>query len=159
VVLNPTAVFGPGDVNLALGGLLLMVARGKMLGWFPGEVNVVDVRDVAATHITAVEKGRVGERYIIGGHNYLVKEALSIAANVAGVGAPRFEIPLWVLKSLAGIGDLLPFLPIPGNHLRTIEYWQGYNCEKAQQTLDFSARPFRDTVWDALEWFRKTGTL
>jgi dihydroflavonol-4-reductase len=159
VVLNPTAVFGPGDVNLTLGGLLLAVARGKMIGWLPGEINVVDVRDVAAAHLEAVEKGRVGERYIIGGHNYTVKEALTMAANVAGVRAPRFEIPLWVLKGLSGLGDMLPFLPIPGNHLRTVEYWQGYNCEKAQKAIELSPRPFRDTVWDALEWFRKIGEL
>lgn len=159
VVLNPTAVFGPGDVNLTLGGLLIAVARGQMLGWLPGEINVVDVRDVAAAHLSAVDHAQIGERYILGGHNYTVREALTLAANVAGAKAPRFEIPLWVLKSLVGLSDLLPFLPFPANHLRALEYWQGYNCEKAQQTLELSARPFRDTVWDALDWFRKTGQL
>jgi dihydroflavonol-4-reductase len=159
VVLNPTAVFGPGDVNLTLGGLLIAVARGRMIGWLPGEINVVDVRDVAAAHLAAAEQGIIGERYILGGHNYTVREALTLAANVAGVKAPRFEIPLWLLKSTVGLGDLLPFLPFPANHLRTVEYWQGYNCQKAYQTLGLTARPFRDTVWDALDWFRKTGQL
>jgi hypothetical protein len=57
------------------------------------------------------------------------------------------------------LGDILPFLPLPSNHLRTVEYWQCYNYEKAQKALDLSPRLFRDTVWDALEWFRKTGHL
>jgi dihydroflavonol-4-reductase len=159
VVLNPTAVFGPGDVNLGLGGLLIAVAQGKMIGWLPGEANVVDVRDVAQAHITAAENGEIGERYIIGGHNYTVKEAFTIATNVAGVKAPRFEIPLWVLKGFVGLGDLLPFLPVPANHLRTVEHWQGYNCDKAQNSLGLSPRSFRHTVRDALDWFRNTGYI
>ena len=159
IVLNPTAVFGPGDVNLGLGGLLIAVAQGKMIGWLPGEINVIDARDVAHAHIVAADNGEIGERYLLGGHNYKVKEALTIAANVAGVKKPRFEIPLWTLKSLVGLGDLLPFLPVPANHLRTVEHWQGYNCTKAQNALGLTVRPFRSTVGDALEWFREAGNL
>lgn len=159
VVLNPTAVFGPGDVNIGLGGLLIAVAQGKMIGWLPGKINVVDVRDVALAHIAAAEKGEVGERYIIGGHNYTVKEALMMAANVAGVREPRFEVPLWTLNSIVKLGDILTFLPLPSNHLRTVEHWQGYNCEKALQAFDLVPRSFRDTVWDAIEWFKEAGKL
>ena len=133
VVLNPTAVFGPGDVNVGIGGILVAIARGQMPGWLPGNINVVDARDVGNAHIAAAEKGEIGERYILGGHNYSVKNALTIAANVAGVREPRFEIPLWALKGLVNLGEILPFLPIPANHLRTVEHWQGYNCEKAQK--------------------------
>jgi dihydroflavonol-4-reductase len=159
VVLNPTAVFGPGDINLGLGGILVAVARSQMIGWLPGEINVVDVRDVAAAHIAAAEKGEIGERYILGGHNFTVREALTLAANVAGVKEPRFEIPMWALKGIVRLGDIFPFLPIPANHLRTVEHWQGYNCEKAQHDLGLATRPFRETVWDALEWFREEGVL
>jgi dihydroflavonol-4-reductase len=144
---------------LGLAGLLIVVARGKMLGWMPGEINVVDVRDVAQAHIAAAEKGAMGERYIIGGHNYTVKDALTEAANIAGVRPPRFEIPLWVLKGLVSLGDVLPSLPLPANHLRTAEHWQIFNCYKARQELALSARPFHVTVLDALEWLRKTGHL
>ena len=111
-----------------------------MIGWLPGEINVVDVRDVALAHITAVEKGDIGERYLIGGHNYTVKEALKIAANVAGVKEARFEIPMWAIESVVSLGDFLPFLPVPANHLRTLEYWQGYNCEKANQGFELTPR-------------------
>ena len=159
LVVNPTAVFGPGDVNLTLGGLLLSVARGQALAWLPGEINVVDVRDVASACIAAATRGAIGERYILGGHNYTVREALTIAANVAGVNPPRFEIPRWVLKGVTTLGDTLPFLPIPANHLRTVEHWQGYNIEKAQRELGLDPRPFRETVADALTWFRENGML
>ena len=66
---------------------------------------------------------------------------------------------MWSLKGLVGLGDLMPFLPVPANHLRTLEHWQGYNCEKANQAFDLAPRSFRDTVWDALEWFREAGKL
>ena len=104
-------------------------------------------------------KGEIGERYILGGHNYTVKDALTIAANVAGVKEPRFEIPIWALKGIVRLGDFFPFLPVPANHLRTVAYWQGYNCDKAKKMLELSPRPFRETVGDALAWFRKTGHL
>ncbi len=139
--------------------MLIAVAQGKMIGWLPGEINVVDVRDVAQAHITAAEKGLAGERYIIGGENYSVRGALSLAAEVAGVKPPQFEIPLWALNGLVKLGDILPFLPLPSNHLRTVEQWQGYNCEKANQAFELAPRSFRDTVWDALEWFREAGKL
>ena len=146
-------------MNLGLGSLLIALAQRKMIGWLPGEINVVDVRDVAQAHIAAAKNGEVGERYILGGQNYSVKEALTIAAHVAGVEAPRFEVPLWALKGFVGLGDFLPFLPVPANHLRTVEHWQGYNCAKAQSMLDLTVRTFRETVGDALEWYRKTGYL
>ncbi|RME06275.1 MAG: NAD-dependent epimerase/dehydratase family protein [Anaerolineae bacterium] len=159
VVLCPTAVFGPGDVHLSIGGLLIAVARGLAIAWLPGEINVVDVRDVAAAHIAAVEHGRRGERYIIGGHNYTVRQALEIAARVAGVRPPRFGIPMAAIKALIALGDTLPFLPLPANHLRALPLWQGYNTAKAQRELGLSPRPFEETVRDALAWFREHGYL
>ncbi len=159
VILNPTAVFGPGDVHLTMGSLLIAVARGWMIGWLPGEINVVDVRDVAQAHIAAVEHGQIGERHIIGGHNYSVRAALEIAAQVAGAQPPRFEIPGWVLSGLTVLGDIFPFLPLPSNHLRALHFWQGYDTRKAEQILGVEPRPFTETVHDSLNWFRKEGML
>jgi len=159
VVLCPTAVFGPGDVHLTVGGLLIAVARGLAIAWLPGEINVVDVRDVAAAHIAAVERGRRGERYILGGHNYSVREALETAARVAGARPPRFGIPLWAIQALIWLGDRMPFLPLPANHLRALPLWQGYNTIKAQTELGLQPRPFEETVRDALAWFKAQGHL
>lgn len=159
IILNPTAVFGPGDVYLTMGSLLVAVSRGWMVAWLPGEINVVDVRDVAKAHIAAAHHGNIGERYIIGGHNYPVRDALGLAARIAGVRPPRFEIPPWFLKGLMGLGDLIPALPLPSNHLRAVHLWQGYNTQKAKDLFGFSPRPFEETVCDSLAWFRQNGLL
>ena len=85
VTLLPTAVFGPGDVKPATGTLVLMIARRQMPGYVDRITNVVDVRDVAAAHIAAAERGEKGERYISGGHNLSVREMLAaIAIAVTG---------------------------------------------------------------------------
>jgi len=157
VVLNPTAVFGPGDVHLTLGGSLLAVARGWAIAWIDVIINVVDVRDVALAHIRAAESGHPGERYIIGGHNMRLKEALDRVAIIAGVAPPRFQIPMWLLDGLVGLDDMLPFINLSGNHLRAVRRWQGYEISKARDELGYKPRPFDDTVRDALEWFREHG--
>ena len=157
VVLNPTAVFGPGDVYLTMGKLLIAVARGFVIGWLPGETNVVDARDVGKAHITAVDHGRSGERYIIGCHNYSIKQAITEAAQVAGVQPPRFEVPLWIIDVLVFLGDIFPFIPLPSNHIRALKLWQAYNTEKAQQVLGLSPRPFEETVRDTLAWIKSEG--
>jgi dihydroflavonol-4-reductase len=159
VVLNPTAVFGPGDVNLTMASLLIAVAHGWFIGWLPGNINVVDVRDVALGHIAAVDRGRVGERYIIGGNNYQIRELLSISAAAAGVNPPWFKIPLGVLKMLTFLGDVFPFLPVPTNHLRAVHLWQGYNTQKAEVEFGISPRDFKTTVLDSLGWLRHYGYL
>jgi dihydroflavonol-4-reductase len=157
VTLNPCAVFGPGDVHLTLGGILIAVSLGYALAWVPATINVVDVRDVAAAHIRAAEIGRSGERYILGGHNLSVKDALTKAARIAGASPPRFKIPLWVIDGLVSLTDLVPFMSLPSNHLRAIRLWQGYNTSKAQQELDLTPRPFSTTVKEALDWLRGKG--
>ncbi len=159
VVLNPTAVFGPGDVHLTLGSLLITAAKGRAICWLPVTINAVDVRDVATAHIQAAVVGRIGERYIIGGNNLSAREAITIANRVAGKAPPRFEIPLAAIDVLVRIGDALPFLPLPSNHLRGVRGWQGYNTEKARRELGLRARPFEDTVRDALTWFRENRML
>jgi dihydroflavonol-4-reductase len=159
LALNPTAVFGPGDVHLTLGGLLLAVSRGWVPAWLPGMVNVVDVRDVAAAHIAAAGVGKTGERYILGGHNLSIREALRVAALAANRKPPFFEIPLWVVDVLVAAGDALPFLPLPANHLRAIRLWQAYDASKAEIELGLKPRPFEETVRDALSWFEKQGQL
>lgn len=159
VVLCPTAVFGPGDVHLTMGKLLISVARGRVPAWLPGIINAIDVRDVAATHIIAAQHGQRGERYILGGHNFTVEEALRQAARAANVTEPRFEIPLWVTRILVTLDDALPFISISGNHLRALPHWQGYNTSKAQTKLGLKPRPFEETARDALSWFEQKGYL
>ncbi len=159
VITNPTAVFGPGDVHRTLGGLLLLAAKGYAVIWLPAPVNVVDVRDVAAAHIEAAKGGQPGERYILGGHNTTVHEALTIAAKAAGKRPPLIPIPLWAVRPVVWFGDRFPSIPLPTNHLRGIARWQAYNSAKARRELGLATRTFEETVLDALAWFKAQGQL
>jgi len=159
VVVNPTAVLGPGDVNMSLGRVLLALARGWGVAWVPGVTNVVDVRDVALAHLRAAEVGRIGERYILGGHNLPVRELMLRAAAVLGVRAPRWGIPLRALDALVWLGDRLPVVDVLGNHLRAVREWQGYDCAKAVAQLGLQNRPVEDTLRDAMTWYADHGFL
>ncbi len=159
VVVNPTAVFGPGDRHQALGGVLLAVARGLAIGWLPASINVVDVREVAGAQIRAAEVGRLGERYILGGHNETLRNLLSLMAEIAGVRPPRIEIPLKLVELVLALGKVIPALDRAGNHLRAIRTWQAYNCSKAERELGLTPRPLRQTLEDALSWYQVHGYL
>lgn len=159
VILNPTAVFGPGDVHLSLGSMLIALAKGQAFFWLPGNVNVVDVRDAAEAHIQAALNGHTGERYIIGGHNYTMRKTLDIAASVVDVRKPWLKLPLPVIDLLVLASDIAPNLPLPVNHMRAVRLWQGYNTDKAKSELHLSPRPFELTVHDAIDWFKRSGYL
>jgi dihydroflavonol-4-reductase len=157
VILNPTAVFGPGDVKPTTGELLLRVAKGQFPFYFQATINAVDGRDVAAAHIAAAERGRVGQRYIVGGHNLTLKDGLTIAAHAANVAPPRFEIPRKVVDALISSSNGLR-LPLPEN-IKTMCFWQPLNSEKAQHELGLSPRPFEETARDTVMWFRENHYL
>lgn len=157
IVLNPTAVFGPGDVHLTMAGLLLAIGRGWGIAWLPVAINIVDVRDVAQAHVQAVARGRIGERYIIGGHNMSLRDVLILASTIARVPPPRFQVPLWLVDGLVLLDDALPFVNLTGNHLRAIRLWQGYDTTKAQKELRLIPRPVEETLSDAFRWLRDKG--
>lgn len=159
IVLNPTAVLGPGEVHISVGGLLLAIARGWGVAWLPVIVNIVDVRDVAQAHVQAVIRGKIGERYIIGGQNVSLRDAMNQVATIAHVSAPRFEVPLRLVDGLIRLDDALPFINLSGNHLRAIRLWQGYDTTKARLDLGLNPRPLEDTFYDSLDWFNKQGLL
>jgi dihydroflavonol-4-reductase len=163
VIVNPTAVFGPWDVGPATGEILLNVAKGRMPVWMDLEVNVVDARDVGIGHVLAAERGQVGERYILGGENLGVREALTIAAREAGAQPPRWRAPLGLLSGLVRAGEALGRLPLvqplPLEHFKTMGEWRALDCSKADRELGFTARPFLDTVRDTLAWFREYNYL
>lgn len=159
IVLNPTAVLGPGDVHLTMARILVALAGGRGLAWFPAETNVVDVRDCAAAHVAAALRGRVGERYLIGGHNLTVRDLMQEIAEVCGVPAPRWRVPVGVIDTLVRFGDLLPGPNQLGNHLRAVHAWQGYDCAKAASELGLAPRPLAETLQAAIGWLRATGYL
>jgi len=157
VILIPTAVFGPGDVKPTTGEVLLRVAKGQIPVYFDAAVNAVDVRDVAHAHVDAVERGRTGQRYIIGGHNLTLQELLTTTARVAGVQPPAWKLSTRTVDGLINMGDVL-HLPLP-DLTKTIRLWQPLSSEKARRELGLSPRPFEATARDTIMWFRERGYL
>jgi dihydroflavonol-4-reductase len=157
VILNPAAVFGPGDVKPTTSEVLLRVAKRQIPFHFEATINAVDGRDVAAAHISAAECGRVGQRYIVGGHNLTLKDELTFAARAAGVTPPRWKISRNLVDALLRAGDRLG-LPLPEN-IKTLRFWQPFNTEKAQRELGSSPRPFEETARDTIAWFRENHYL
>ena len=159
VILNPSTVFGPGDVHVSTGQILVFIARGKVLAVPPGVINIIDVRDAAAAHINAARIGKSGERYILGGENYPLLEAVGIIADIANVKPPLFTLPPWSVDAFIQLSDLLPFIPYPQNHLRAYQHLQAYNVEKALRVLSLGSRFLEETVRDSLGWFKNQGIL
>lgn len=159
VVVNPTAVFGPGDVHLSLGRVLLWVARGWAVAWLPIQVNIVDVRDVAQAQVRASQVGRSAQRYILGGHNLSMQEALGLATFIAGVRPPRVGLSLGLVDRLVTLLSYIPGLAQASGHLQAIRAWQGYECRKAREEIGLTARPVEDTLRDSLAWFADHGYL
>ena len=163
VVVIPTVVLGPGDVKPTTGALLVTVAKGWVPVWVPATINIVDVRDVAAAQMAAIERGRVGERYILGGHNVSVRQALTLAATLASVRPPRRSVSLKWMDALVKLGEAigrLPLIPpLPLEHAKTIAQWQSLNTEKAQKELGLRPRPLEATIRDSLAWFRAHGYI
>jgi dihydroflavonol-4-reductase len=163
VIVNPTAVFGPWDVKPTTGQILIDVARGRLPVWLDLEANVVDARDVGRGHALAAKRGRVGERYILGGENVSLRGALDVTACQAGVRPPRWRASLGLVKTLVRLGEAagrLPLVrPLPLEHLKTMGEWRALNVEKAQRELGFDPCPFAVTVADTLAWFSEYGYL
>ncbi len=158
VVVNPTVVFGPGDVHLTTGRILIAAAQGKVPVVPPGTINVVDVRDVAREQIAAARKGSTGERYILGGHNLPIPQVMKRIAEIANASPPLFTIPKAVLLGLVPISERIPFLSVP-DHLQAYTHWQGYNTHKAEETFELSPRSFDKTIQDSLNWYQDHGMM
>lgn len=163
VIICPTAVFGPGDVKPTSGIALIALARGLMPAYIDGKINVVDGRDLAQAQVVALERGRSGERYIVGGHNTGVAEVICLAARIAGVAPPRVRLPATIARWAGKAGEVAalaipnrPLLPF-SETIEMIRHGQHYDCGKAQRELDLTARPLDETLRDTLDWFRAHG--
>jgi dihydroflavonol-4-reductase len=155
VVLCPTLVLGPGDVKPTSGRLLLAVARGRVPVYTSGQINIVDVRDVAEASMAVAEQGRPGERYIVGAENMSFHHMLTVMAREAGRRPPWLHLPSGLVERL---GELAGKLGIAeGDMLRAIRYFQPLDANKARVQLGLRPRPFAETVRDALTWFHDHG--
>lgn len=163
VVLNPTAFYGPYDSKPTSGTQLLMVAKRQMPAYLDGPINAIDVRDVAVAHIRAAERGRVGERYIIGNWNTTQKELTRLMAKVAGVFPPVLAVPFPLARLGSKVGEwgfqtvLHKKPPIPGFFVEVFKHFQHYDCSKGLRELDYPRNSVETALRDSLAWFKQRG--
>lgn len=165
VIVNPTTPIGPCDVRpTPTGRIIVEAASGRMPGYVDTGLNLVHVDDVAEGHLAAMDRGRVGERYVLGGENVYLSEFLRVIARCAGVPAPRLRIPRLAVFPLAYAAQALahftgrePFATVDG--LRMAKYRMFANTGKAERELGVVARPYSEGVQDAVCWFRQHGYI
>ena len=159
VIVNPTAPVGPGDWKpTPTGRIILDFLRGKMPAYVDTGLNVVAVEDLAAGHWLAAERGRPGERYILGGRNMTLKEILDVLSAITGRPSPRVRLPHAVALA-AGCADAIisrvlgrePHIPLEG--VRMARHKMFVDCSKAARELGFQAGSVEAALERAVRWY------
>ncbi len=163
VIVNPSAPIGPWDVKpTPTGKIIVDFLNRKMPAYLDTGLNWVHVRDVAVGEILAAEKGRVGERYILGNAegNWTMKQACGVLEELTGVPGPKFRVPYAVAlmaahcdEAISSITGKEPKAPLAG--VRMAKYKMFFNPAKAIRELGLPQTPPRQAFADAVEWFRK----
>ena len=160
VIVNPSVILGPGDLNLISGSIVVEYARRRVPPVYPpGGVNYIDVADVCAGHIAAAERGKTGERYILAAHNLTHKKAAQIVCQVVGAPMPRLPLPRALIGPLAATVDLAAKiarrpLPLNGDQLRLSAEFIYFDSSKAVRELGLPQTPFRETVERTYQWYQ-----
>jgi dihydroflavonol-4-reductase len=165
IIVNPTTPIGPRDIKpTPTGRIILDAALGRIPAFVDTGLNFAHVDDIAAGHLAAFERGRVGERYILGGQNLSLQEFLATVAGLTGRKAPRIRLPRGPLFLLAYGAEAVarrtgkePLLTMDA--LRMSRYRMFFTSAKAEEELGYRSRPYQEGVADALAWFRTAGYL
>lgn len=164
VIVNPTYMFGPRDARPSSGKMIVDVVKRRVPGWTEGYNNFVDVRDVARGMLAAWQRGRRGERYILGGHDMTYRAVFETIARVAGVKPPRFRLPLPLAKLVGRAGDFIEARgrdPIVNSTQIRYAYTDKFRfaSQKAAAELGYMYGPLEPAIADAIAWFRANGIL
>lgn len=165
VIVSPSTPIGPRDIKpTPTGQIIVNAARGQMPAYVDTGLNLVHVDDVAAGHLLALEFGKPGDHYILGGQDVTLGTMLASIANVVGRRPPRFQLPRAPIYPLAVAAELAaritgrtPFLTLDG--LRMSKHHMYFSSAKAERELGYRARPYDCGVRDAITWFRDAGYL
>lgn len=164
VVVNPTAPVGPGDVKpTPTGRIVLEFLRRRTPGYVEVDLNIVDVRDVAAGHVAGFERGRPGQRYLLGNANVDLAGIYKTLARVTGLRRRPVRVPYPVAIAAACIDETIegrllrrdPYVPIAG--IRATRHRMHVDCSKAVRELGFPQSPVDAALADAASWFVEHG--
>ena len=163
VIVSPTVVIGAGDINLISGNLILHVAQRQVPVAVTGGLNAVHVDDVVRGHLAALERGQIGERYILGNKNLTHLDYIKTIASVTGSPVPLIVLPGRIMRHLTGpvsIARRLFHLPIGGSTARRTGYLFYYSTEKAGTELSLSKPlPLHQAVEEAYAWYVGQGMV
>jgi dihydroflavonol-4-reductase len=165
VIVSPSTPVGPGDLKpTPTGQLVLDAAAGRMPAYVDTGLNIVHVDDVAHGHLLAYERGRAGQRYILGGQDMSLREILAMIAGLVGRAPPRVRLPYGVVLPIAYIAE--GFAKITGRSgritlegVRMSRKIMFFSSAKAARELGYAWRPPAQAFEDAIRWFRDNGLL
>lgn len=163
VVVNPAAPIGPYDIKpTPTGKVVVDFLNGRIPSYIDTGMNVVHVADVAEGHLLAALKGRVGERYILGGENMTLKGILDALAAATGLPAPKFQTPYAVAYVFGALDTARarmfggePLAPLDA--VKMARHYMWFSSAKAQKELGYSFRPAKDALAEAAKWFQANG--
>ena len=163
VIVNPSAPVGAGDVRpTPTGQVIVDFMKGRMPAYIETGMNIVDVDDVATGHLLAMQKGRIGERYILGTKNLMLREVFEILSRLTGVKAPSIKLPRLAILPLAYLNELIanltgqpPRIPLEG--VKMAKYKMHYDCSKAIKELGIPQTPPEVALEKAVRWFTSHG--
>ncbi len=163
VIVNPSTPVGPRDIKpTPTGRMIVEAASGHMPAYVDTGLNLVHVDDVAAGHLAAYDRGRAGERYILGGENLTLAEMLDAVAELTGRRKPLMQAPRAAIYPIAVAAEAVawvtgrePFVTVDA--LRMAKKKMFFSSAKAAGELGYRTRPVREGLSDAIAWFRGAG--
>lgn len=164
VIVNPSAPVGAGDIKpTPTGQMIVDFMKRRMWAYIETGMNLIDVDDVAIGHLRAMERGRIGERYILGHRNLTLREIFTILSRLTGIPAPHLKLPWQAILPLAYvnrwfadyISHQAPRIPLEG--VRMAKYHMHYDCSKAVRELGLPQTSAEVALKKAVTWFDENG--
>jgi dihydroflavonol-4-reductase len=161
VIVNPSTPIGPRDIKpTPTGRIIVDTVKGRIPAYVDTGLNIAHVDDVAMGHWLAFERGKIGERYILGGENLGLGEILAIISNLVGRKPPTIKLPrsalfpiAYVIEAIARVTGQEPFVTVDA--LRMSKKKMFFSPTKAERELGYTARPAREALADAVAWFQQ----
>lgn len=164
VIVNPGSCYGAFDYRPSLPGMLVLhFLCGRMKAYIDSTLNMIDVRDLARGHVLAAERGRVGERYLLGNENLTVQGACRILSEITGIPPPKHRMPLRLAMLLGLLAQLraqyITRRPPSMNYaaIKMGRFQIAYDCSKSVRELGLELHPVRGALERAVEWFMNNG--
>jgi len=163
VIVNPAVVIGAGDLNRVSGEVIVQMAHHQLPFAPPGGLNVVHIADVTRGHLAAMEHGRTGQRYILGGDNLTHLKFLQFIAGVVNRHPPQIVVPAILFRLLAlplsALARLI-HIPVRTHTLRQAGTYFYYDLRKAQQELGLvTTHSTRQAIQEAYDWYCQQGMI